>query len=233
MKPVLACVLALLCVASEACAQAGAQCSAWGERGALLFQDDFHGPLQGYVAEYAHKPGNRIENRDGRLVIDVDSGATVWLDRPLEGNVLIAFTRRVVVDGGKNDRLSDFNMFWMARDPANANLFTRDGTLEAYDRLDLYYAGIGGNHNTTSRLRRYGDGQRTLVGEHLDAAHLLEKNHDYRVEIAVFDGCTRVRVDGADYFSYRDPKPLTRGYFGWRTTLSHQTISDLKIWQLK
>lgn len=233
MKRHLAWTLALICAAADAGAQASAQCTLWGERGALLFQDDFHGPLQGYVAEYAHKPGNRIGNRDGRLVIDVDSGATVWLDRPLEGNVLIAFTRRVVVEGGKNDRLSDLNMFWMARDPANDDLFTRDGTLEAYDRLDLYYAGIGGNHNTTSRLRRYGDGQRSLIGEHLDAAHLLEKNHDYRVEIAVFDGCTRVRIDGADYFSYRDPQPLTRGYFGWRTTWSHQTIGDLKIWQLK
>ncbi|USJ33555.1 DUF6250 domain-containing protein [Dyadobacter chenhuakuii] len=26
-----------------------------------------------------------------------------------------------MVDGGKNDRLSDLNQFWMATDPRNAN----------------------------------------------------------------------------------------------------------------
>jgi rhamnogalacturonan endolyase len=40
-------------------------------------------------------------------------------------------------------------------------------------------------------------------------------------------------VDGEEYFSYRDPKPLTNGYFGFRTTWSRQTIDDLKIYKLK
>jgi hypothetical protein len=208
-------------------------CTDWGHRGALLFEDGFDGPLKGYVAEYAHKPGNLVTNRDGRLEIDVDSGATVWLDKPLSGNVLISYTRRVVMGSGKNDRLSDFNHFWMARDPANANLFTRGGKLEDYDKLDLYYVGFGGNTNTTTRFRRYGGGQRVLLGEFKDAAHLLEPNRDYRIEIAVYQGCTRMRVDGAEVFAYRDPQPLTSGYFGFRTTWSHQTIADLKVYQLK
>jgi hypothetical protein len=208
-------------------------CTDWGQRGALLYQDDFSGPLKGYVAEYARKPGNVVENRDGRLLMDVDSGATVWLDRVLTGNVLITYTRRVVVDGGKNDRLSDFNHFWMARDPKNPNLFTRSGKFEDYDDLELYYVGVGGNTNTTTRLRRYGDGTRVLLGQHLDAAHLLQPNRDYQVEIAVYKGCTRVRVDGQEYFSYRDPRPLTSGHFGFRTTWSRQTVDDLKIYQLK
>jgi hypothetical protein len=103
--------LPLLLMALAGAAQA--DCTTWGRPGAVLFQDDFSGPLTGYVAEYARKPGNAVENRDGRLVMDVDGGATVWLDRPLTGNVLISFTRKVVVDGGKNDRLSDLNVFWM------------------------------------------------------------------------------------------------------------------------
>src|SRR4051812_23322508 len=90
-------------------AHAAPACTQWGERGALLHEDDFSGPLTGYVAEYARNPGNEVANRDGRLLIDVDSGATVWLDKPLSGNLVISYTRRVVVDGGKNDRLSDFN----------------------------------------------------------------------------------------------------------------------------
>jgi hypothetical protein len=208
-------------------------CTEWGQRGALLHEDDFNGPLEAYVAEYAHKPGNLVANRDGRLLIDVDSGATVWLDKPLSGNYLISYTRRVVMEGGKNDRLSDFNHFWMARDPANPNLFTRSGKFEDYDKLDLYYAGFGGNTNSTTRFRRYGNGQRVLLGEFKDAAHLLEPNRDYHIDIAVYKGCTRMRVDGAEVFSYRDPQAPSAGYFGFRTTWSHQTIDDLKVYQLK
>jgi rhamnogalacturonan endolyase len=207
-------------------------CAAWGRPGAVLFQDDFSKPLGGWVAEYARKPGNVVENRDGRLVMDVDGGATVWLDRPLYGNVLISFTRRVIVDGGKNDRLSDLNVFWMARDPRRADLFTRSGKFEDYDDLSLYYVGIGGNRNTTTRLRRYGGGRRELVADYTDGAHLLEANRDYRIEIAVYEGCTRVRVDGNTWFTYRDPHPLTSGRFGLRTTWSRQAVDDLKIQRL-
>ncbi len=216
-----------------AAALAQAACTDWGQRDKLLWQDDFGGPLKGYVLEYAKKPGNVIEDRDGRLVIDVDSGATVWLDKPLSGNLLITYTRRVEVGDGKHDRLSDFNHFWMARDPKSANLFTRSGKFEDYDDIDMYYVGFGGNTNKTTRFRRYGDGQRVVLGEYLDAAHLLQPNRDYQVEIAVYQGCTRMLMDGQEYFSYRDPKPLTSGYFGFRTTWSRQTIDNLRIYQLK
>jgi hypothetical protein len=228
----LAASAALAALAGQADAAAPAACTNWGKPGAILVRDNFSGPLAGYVAEYARKPGNVVANRDGRLLMDVDGGATVWLDRPLSGNLLIGFTRRVVVAGGKNDRLSDLNVFWMAHDPKNANLFTRSGKFEDYDDLAMYYVGIGGNRNKTTRLRRYGDGARKLVGEYVDAPHLLVPNRDYRIEIAVYDGCTRVRVDGADWFTYRDPHPLTAGYLGLRTTWSRQTVDDLTIQRL-
>jgi rhamnogalacturonan endolyase len=224
-------LLAAVCVSATGAEPAA--CTRWGTPGAMLYQDDFAGPLHGWVAEYARKPGNTVDTKGGRLLMDVDGGATVWLDKPLSGNVLIAFTRRVVVDGGRNDRLSDLNVFWMARDPRRENLFTRSGRFEDYDDLALYYVGIGGNRNTTTRLRRYGDGRRELVGEFTDAAHLLAPNRDYRIEIAVYDGCTRVRVDGADWFTYRDPHPLASGYLGLRTTWSRQTVDDLTIQRLE
>lgn len=227
-------VLAAILACAAASAQAAAPaCTDWGQRGALLYRDDFSGPLKGYVAEYAAKPGNTVETRDGRLLMDVDSGATVWLDKPLSGDILITYTRRVVVDGGKNDRLSDFNHFWMARDPQQATPFTRSGKFEDYDNLELYYAGIGGNTNSTTRLRRYGNGERVLLAEYKDPAHLLQPNRDYAIEIAVYKGCTRLRVDGQEWFSYRDPRPLASGYFGLRTTWSRQTVDDLTIYQLE
>jgi rhamnogalacturonan endolyase len=221
-------IFALLLLAGGA----HAACEEWGTRGALLYQDDFNAPLKGYVSEYARKPGNFIGTRDGRLVLDVDSGATVWLDKPLSGNLLISYTRRVVMEGGPNDRLSDLNHFWMAQDPARKDLFTRSGKFEDYDDLDMYYAGIGGNGNTTTRMRRYGGGQRVMVGERLAPSYLLEPNRDYQVEIAVYKGCTRVRVDGRELFQYRDRQPYTRGYFGFRTTWSRQTIDHLTVHQI-
>ena len=233
MRRAIAALAALAAQAAPAIGAEPAACTHWGRPGAVLFRDDFSAPLAGYVAEYARKPGNVVANRAGRLLMDVDSGATVWLDKPLSGNLLIRFTRRVVVAGGKNDRLSDLNVFWMARDLGRDNLFTRSGKFEDYDDLAMYYVGIGGNHNTTTRLRRYGDGARALVGEHTDAAHLLAPNRDYRIEIALYDGCTRVRVDGADWFTYRDPHPVTSGYLGFRTTWSRQTVDDLTIQRLE
>jgi len=226
-------VAALALASAAAGAAEPAACTHWGRPGAVLFADDFSAPSDAYVAEYARKPGNVVDVRDGHLLIDVDSGATVWLDRPLSGNVLIRFTRKVVVEGGPHDRLSDLNVFWMAHDPKRDNLFTRSGKFEDYDDLAMYYVGIGGNRNTTTRLRRYGDGRRELVGEFTDAAHLLAPNRDYRIEIAVYDGCTRVRVDGADWFTYRDPHPLASGYLGLRTTWSRQTVDDLTIQRLE
>jgi rhamnogalacturonan endolyase len=226
-------LLAGLMAAAAAAQAAPADCTQWGQRGELLYQDDFSGPLKGYVTEYAKKPGNVIADRDGRLLIDVDSGATVWLDKRLSGNVLITYTRRVEMGGGKHDRVSDFNHFWMASDPHNPRLFTRSGKFEDYDNLDMYYVGFGGNTNSTTRFRRYEDGKRVVLGEYRDAAHLLKPNRDYAVEIAVYNGCTRMLVDGKEFFSYRDPHPFTSGYFGFRTTWSRQTIDNLKIYQLK
>lgn len=210
-----------------------AACTVWGQPGKQLYADDFKGPLTQWVTEVPKASSSRVEARGSKLLIDVSAGATVWFGQPLSGDYQVSFTRKVIIDGGKNDRLSDFNMFWMARDPANPSMFTRDGMFEQYDKLRLYYAGIGGNTNTTTRFRKYaGNGERELLAEYTDAAHLLQPNRSYAVQIAVYKGCTRVSVDGATVFSYRDPAPLTDGYFGFRTTWSRQEISNFTIHRL-
>ncbi len=81
------------------------------------------------------------------------------------------------MENGPNDRLSDMNFFWMASDPNNPNLFTRTGLFKEYDVLQLYYAGIGGNFNTTSRFRKYeGTEGKDVVKEYTDKEHLLQPN---------------------------------------------------------
>ncbi|MEJ6978878.1 DUF6250 domain-containing protein [Pedobacter sp. P351] len=171
---------------------------------------------------------------DDKLHIDVAAGATVWLNKKLKGNYLLQYNRIVKVDSGVNDRLSDFNQFWMATDPKNPRIFTRSGVFEEYDSLSMYYIGMGGNTNKTSRFRKYyGDGRKPLLQEYLDKEHLLMPNREYLITLVVKDGLNEFYVDDEKYFSFKDDKPLKEGYFGFRTTESRQEIKNLRIYSLK
>jgi rhamnogalacturonan endolyase len=71
-----------------------------------------------------------------------------------------------------------------------------------------------------------------LLSDLADAAHLLQPNRDYAIQIAVYRGCTRMLVDGKPYFSYADPVPLREGHFGLRTTQSRHQVEDFEVRQL-
>jgi len=200
----------------------------------LIFKDNFKSLSKDWILETPAHKNSKIQVADGKLVIDVVKGATVWYRKKLSGNYLIEYKRKVIVNGGINDRLSDLNNFWMASDPQNTNLFTRSGVLEEYDNLKLYYVGMGGNTNSTTRFRKYeGNGTRTLLQEYKDKPHLLEANKEYIVSIVCYNGETKFFIDGAEYFSFKDPEPLKEGYFGIRTTFSRQEIDDVNIYSLK
>lgn len=204
------------------------------QKGELLYHDNFEQGMKNWVAETPESPNSKIETREGKLVIDVDNGATVWFNKKLSGNILIEYHRKVIMNDGHNDRLSDLNQFWMATDPRRENLFTRSGTFSEYDSLRLYYAGIGGNRNSTTRFRKYqGDGERTLLFDLQDKQHLLQPNKTYFIQIVVYNGTTKLFVDGEQYFSFTDDEPLTEGYFGFRTVMSHQEMDDFKVYRLK
>lgn len=210
-----------------------ASCSQWGKPGKLIYQDDFDTDLRQWQIESADSKNSDISVANHQLLIDAAKGVTVWFKQKLSGDILIRYTRRVVMEQGRNDRLSDLNQFWMATDPRNQNIFTRKGVFEQYDDLRLYYAGIGGNTNTTTRFRKYqGNGERTLLTELIGSDALLQANRDYVIETTVYQGCTRVLVDGKVFFSYKDKDALRDGYFGFRTTQSRQQVRDFKIYQL-
>ncbi len=167
---------------------------------------------------------------DDALAFESAAGLTLWLDKPLVGNYRIAFTREVRLAGGAYDRLSDVNQFWAARDPQRSNLFTRRGQLNEYDNLALYYVGMGGNWNSTTRFRYYnGQGDRALLGEYTDAAHLLQPGRQYHIVIEVAQGETRFWVDNTLYFSAHLSESSQAGYFGLRTVFSHQVIRDFTL----
>jgi hypothetical protein len=204
------------------------------EKSRLLYQDSFDEGMNNWVVETPDSPHSKVGIEQGKLVINVDNGATVWFNKKLSGNILIEHTRKVLMNNGHNDRLSDLNQFWMATDPRRENVFTRSGVFSEYDSLQLYYAGIGGNSNSTTRFRKYqGTGERTLLFDFQDEQHLLQPNKNYLIQIVVYDGTTKVFVDGELYFSFKDDAPLTEGYFGFRTVKSHQEVDNFKVYELK
>jgi rhamnogalacturonan endolyase len=204
------------------------------EKKKLLYKDNFEGDLSKWVVEKESIGTSEVYVKEGKMVVDVGGGATIWFKNKIEKeNILIEYRRTVIMRGGANDRLSDLNQFWMAEDPENLNLFTRSGSFGEYDSVRMYYAGIGGNRNTTTRFRKYpGNGQRKLIHNLIEERYLLLPNKTYLIQIVVLNGVTKVFVDGKEYFSYEDKNPLTEGYFGFRTVQSHQEIYDFKVFSI-
>jgi hypothetical protein len=183
-----------------------------------------------WLAEFENPSGSHLRVGKDMIEVVASAGATVWYKKQLSGNLIITYNVTVVDSGGRTDRVSDLNAFWMASDPAQANPFTRDGKFPSYDNMDLYYAGVGGHDNTTTRFRRYRHGtDKSILQEYTDKEHLLKGNKTYAVKITVQDGRTAFFIDGVQYFDYVDPKPLTEGYFAFRTTKSRERISNFAI----
>ena len=184
-------------------------------------------------------PAGTVTVRDGALVIDDNAGCTVWLHEKLTAPVVITYEATVVARGGPNDRVSDLNCFWMARDarsPGKLFATLRSGRFADYNQLRAYYVGQGGNANTTTRFRRYiGDsGVRPLLPEHdLDSAEvLLKANVTQKILLVANRGRVQYYRDGGLIFDYRDSEPYSRGYFGLRTTFSHLELRHFRVYRL-
>lgn len=185
----------------------------------------------------AEAPGTRAMADGGVLDIDTPQGATLWWRAPLTGRVTIAFEAMAVAAGGTNDRVSDLNAFWMARQADGGSVLARprSGAFAAYDDLRTYYVGIGGNRNTTTRMRRYVGvpGVRPLLpGHDLSApADVLRPNVWTRIRLIAHGRHIAVERDGRRLFALDDPQPYTRGHFALRTTWSHLRIRNVAVTQ--
>ena len=208
--------------------------------GPQLYSDDFeHGLGQWFVE--MEMPG-AVTAKDGALDIDVPAGVTVWFRHELEGPMMITYEATVISAGGPNDRVSDLNSFWMAADPRSPNnLFAhpRTGKFADYNTLRMYYVGLGGNGNTTTRFRRYiGDAvERPLlpqndlsVAQHLDLG--ITPNRQQAVTLIADGPLIQYWRDGKKIFEMTDPKPYSRGWFGIRTTKNHMQVRNLRVVRL-
>ncbi|MFT3869725.1 MAG: DUF6250 domain-containing protein [Nibricoccus sp.] len=205
--------------------------------GECIVSDDFDQGSDAWKAEL--EKGGVVEVRNGALEIDVPGGCTVWLKTQLSGPVLISYEATVVSAGGANDRVSDLNCFWMARDARNLDhIFgqARSGKFSDYDQLRCYYVGQGGNSNKTTRFRRYIGEQknRPLLPEHdLSAKEfLLTPNVSQTIQLVAAGGVIGYYRDGRRIFAYDDPQPYTSGWFAFRTVTNHLRLKNFRVHRL-
>jgi hypothetical protein len=202
--------------------------------GKLLYADDFRAGLSRWTAEL-EKPG-LVRAKDGLLEMDVPAGCTVWFRPELKGPIVIQYEATMIQQGGPNDRVSDLNCFWMARDARTPGRFfaaARSGRFADYNQLVAYYVGQGGNTNSTTRFRRYiGDPElRPLLPEHDLSAPLLEPNTPHRIQLVASGGRVQYSYDGKVIFDFEDSAPYTSGRFGFRTTFSHVAIRNFRVYR--
>ena len=204
----------------------------------LLHEDDFAHGLDRWSVEL--QAGGSVTAKDGTLDINVPAGATVWFKPIIEGPVLIEYDATVIKAGGENDRVSDLNCFWMARDSRNpADLFAvkRSGTFADYHQLLTYYVGLGGNENTTTRFRRYigSPTTRPLLPEHdlRQPSDLLVANQRERIRLIAAGPIVQFYRGDRLVFDFVDDAPYTSGHFAIRTTSSHLNIRSFRVFRLK
>jgi hypothetical protein len=202
--------------------------------GKLLYSDDFSKDQSNWKAEFEKPETSVIKIFEGKLDISSSVGATVWFTHILRGNIMITYDVTLIEKGAAYDRVSDLNAFWMATDPAHpAEMIQRDGKFSSYDDLNLYYAGVGGHDNQFTRFRKYhSDGTKPVLKEYTDVAHLLIGNKKYSIKIIVNNGITQYYRDNELFWELKDETPYTEGYFGFRTTISHQQFENFRIFAL-
>jgi hypothetical protein len=187
-------------------------------------------PPKDWVSE-AQAPSQVIITRDS-IEIDAPQGLTLWYRKKLNAPVRIRFEAKMIANGGPHDTTSDLNAFWMARETDGASpIGKRGGRFEDYDTLQTYYVGIGGNRNSTTRLRRYIGvaGQRPLLPQHDRKDALLVPNQWTQITLVAQGGHVAVERDGANLFTLEDAAPYPSGWFALRTTSSHLTIRHFRI----
>jgi rhamnogalacturonan endolyase len=203
-------------------------------QGKLLFQDDFESVNDNWFAEMEIPESSYLLNQSGYLELIAKRGATVWFKNKLSGNYIISYDVCVIDSGGITDRVSDLNLFWNATNP-DGKFFNLDGKFPSYDLLHLYYAGIGGNENTTTRFRKYSGvlGDKAVIKEYTDSAHLIKGNIWYAIKLIYKDGRSRLYVNDNLYFDYADSAPYDSGFFGFRTTRSHMRFDHFKVYAIE
>ncbi len=208
----------------------------------IIYQELFNpADTSHWVVESEEKFTLKDHFLNGSLDIDVGQGITLWNTTKFQGNLMIEFEVTVIQAGGKNDRVSDLNCFWMATDPEFPDNFFaksswRKGIFWNYYPLHLYYVGYGGHDNTKTRLRKYNgvaDPVPPVLQEHSDSSHLIKPNKKNVVRIVSFDSTVAYYFNKKKIFELKDKRPYKEGYFGFRTVYNHMSIESFTVYSLR
>ena len=203
-----------------------------------IITEDFSTDLSNWTVEQL--PGGTVQVQNGQMDIDDFSGCTVWFNEKLQAPLMIEYDAVVVDAGGPNDRVSDLNCFWLAKDIHSANNFfqnseNRGGKFQNYHAMQLYYVGLGGHDNTKTRFRRYaGGGDRPCLPEHDLSAdqYLITPNTMNKIRIIVYKNQIQYYRNDILIYDFRDEAPYTSGYFGIRTYKNHMTVDNFTVYKL-
>lgn len=210
----------------------------------VIYTDDFEFGLSNWTIEKV-SDNTTIEVKDSMLEVVAPKGITLWFNKLIKSPVKIVFDAMVIDNGGEYDRVSDLNCFWMANDPEHPDsMFARsewrNGVFGRYYSLAMYYAGFGGNNNSTTRFRRYDGNYQQFVEnkirpeilkEYTDSAYLITPNQWYHVKIIVKGSQVKYYMNEELLFDYCDPNPYSSGYFGLRTVKNHVIYRNFKVIQ--
>lgn len=194
----------------------------------------------------SESPDYKLHFLHDTLEVISPKGMTIWRNEKMEGRTVIEYDACLMDEGQEGDRVSDLNCFWMASDPMAKDgsvlqrLKQRNGTFRHCYTLQLYYMGYGGNYNATTRFRRYraeakdnaqaqalsAEQLPAILTEYTDSAHLNIANRWRHIRIEADGIKIRYFIDGECLVDYRDPHPLTSGWFGIRTTWSRMRVTN-------
>lgn len=211
----------------------------------VIHTDGFENGLDNWTIEKVSEK-TTLTIKDSTLEVVATNGITLWYNQSLKSPVKIVFDAMVIDNKGAYDRVSDLNCFWMANDPEHPDsIFARsdwrNGIFGKYYSLTMYYAGFGGNNNSTTRFRKY-DGDYTqfvekkirpeVIQEYTDTAHLIIPNKWFHIEIIVNKNVVQYFMNNELLFNLDDPHPYLEGYFGFRTVKNHIMYKNFKVIQL-
>lgn len=192
-----------------------------------------------------HSGEMRIEVTVDTMNITAPKGVTLWYNRRLTGDYEITYSAKMVMQGGKYDRLSDLNCFWGANDPKYPNaLYARSvwrkGIFSHYNTLNLFYVGYGGNNNSTTRFRQYFGSKygmnnsevKPLIKEYKEPNHLLIPNQWYHTCIRVEGEMTTYYINGEELFRHAIKAGECDGHFGLRLLENHVLFTNFQIREL-
>lgn len=201
----------------------------------IIYSDTFNTNLDNWAIEQMEDGFVKITNN--QLEISQGNGSVVWFKHKLKAPVTIEYDITVIDKGGKHDRVSDMNCFWMANDPTSSNNFfknaeQRGGLFSNYFPLSLYYVGYGGHNNTKTRFRKHlGNGERPLKPEHdlEDPNFLIIPNKVNHLQIVITENSTQYYCNKKLVYNIEDENLYSSGYFGLRSYKTHVVVDNFNV----